>query len=113
MLGVKRCPPPALLQQSGLSLWISDQLHPLESVSPTLAVFTITCVVIFFTEFASNTATIIIFLPVMAELVRALLGRRGGKEGRLSLQPPRSEPSPLLRGLPQAAAGVTALFRNV
>lgn len=113
MLGVKRCPPPALLQQSGLSLWISDQLHPLESVSPTLAVFTITCVVIFFTEFASNTATIIIFLPVMAELVRALLGRRGGKEGRLSLQPPRSEPSPLLQGLPQAAAGVTALFRNV
>ncbi|KAK1337673.1 hypothetical protein QTO34_002306 [Cnephaeus nilssonii] len=55
-------------EQSGLSLWISDQLHPLESVSPTLAVFTITCVVIFFTEFASNTATIIIFLPVMAEL---------------------------------------------
>nr|KAF6359039.1 solute carrier family 13 member 3 [Pipistrellus kuhlii] len=55
-------------EQSGLSLWISDQLHPLENVSPTLAVFTITFVVIFFTEFASNTATIIIFLPVMAEL---------------------------------------------
>ncbi|XP_070276912.1 Na(+)/dicarboxylate cotransporter 3 isoform X3 [Myotis yumanensis] len=57
-------------EQSGLSLWISDQLHPLENVSPALAVFTITCVVIFFTEFASNTATIIIFLPVMSELVR-------------------------------------------
>ncbi|XP_023611951.1 solute carrier family 13 member 3 isoform X3 [Myotis lucifugus] len=55
-------------EQSGLSLWISDQLHPLENVSPALAVFTITCVVIFFTEFASNTATIIIFLPVMSEL---------------------------------------------
>lgn len=55
-------------EQSGLSLWISDQLHPLENVSPTLAVFTVTFVVIFFTEFASNTATIIIFLPVMAEL---------------------------------------------
>ncbi|XP_059562847.1 Na(+)/dicarboxylate cotransporter 3 isoform X2 [Myotis daubentonii] len=57
-------------EQSGLSLWISDQLHPLENVSPALAVFIITCVVIFFTEFASNTATIIIFLPVMSELVR-------------------------------------------
>ncbi|XP_036178475.1 solute carrier family 13 member 3 isoform X4 [Myotis myotis] len=55
-------------EQSGLSLWISDQLHPLENVSPALAVFIITCVVIFFTEFASNTATIIIFLPVMSEL---------------------------------------------
>lgn len=72
---------PSPPQQSGLSLWISDQLHPLENVSPALAVFIITCVVIFFTEFASNTATIIIFLPVMSELVRALLGMRGRQGG--------------------------------
>lgn len=100
-LGVKRCPRPLPpLQQSGLSLWISDQLHPLENVSPMLAVFTITCVVIFFTEFASNTATIIIFLPVMSELVRALLGMRGRQGGAPFPQPPRSETSPLLAGSP-------------
>ncbi|XP_053527040.1 Na(+)/dicarboxylate cotransporter 3 isoform X3 [Artibeus jamaicensis] len=55
-------------EQSGLSMWISDQLHPLENVPPMLAVLIITSVIIFFTEFASNTATIIIFLPVLAEL---------------------------------------------
>ena len=58
-------------------MWISDQLHPLENVPPMLAVLIITSVIIFFTEFASNTATIIIFLPVLAELVRVLLGTRG------------------------------------
>lgn len=73
--GVKRCPFLLPLQQSGLSLWISDQLHPLEGMPPMLAVFIITAVIIFFTEFASNTATIIIFLPVLSELVRGLLGR--------------------------------------
>ncbi|KAM8774462.1 Na(+)/dicarboxylate cotransporter 3 isoform 2-T2 [Rhynchonycteris naso] len=55
-------------EQSGLSLWISDQLHPLESVPPALAILILTTVIIFFTEFASNTATIIIFLPVLSEL---------------------------------------------
>ncbi|XP_016060278.1 PREDICTED: solute carrier family 13 member 3 isoform X2 [Miniopterus natalensis] len=55
-------------EQSGLSLWISDQLHPLENMPPMLAVLIITSVIIFFTEFASNTATIIIFLPVLSEL---------------------------------------------
>ncbi|XP_024856403.1 Na(+)/dicarboxylate cotransporter 3 isoform X1 [Bos taurus] len=55
-------------EESGLSAWIGGQLHPLESVPPVLAVLLITVVVAFFTEFASNTATIIIFLPVLAEL---------------------------------------------
>lgn len=59
-------------QESGLSAWIGRQLHPLENVPPVLAVLLITVVVAFFTEFASNTATIIIFLPVLAELVRVL-----------------------------------------
>nr|KAF6472473.1 solute carrier family 13 member 3 [Molossus molossus] len=35
---------------------------------PMLASFIITAVIIFFTEFASNTATIVIFLPVLSEL---------------------------------------------
>ncbi|VFV32022.1 solute carrier family 13 member 3 [Lynx pardinus] len=55
-------------EESGLSAWIGGQLHPLENVPPPLAVLLITVVVAFFTEFASNTATIIIFLPVLAEL---------------------------------------------
>ncbi|XP_059934015.1 Na(+)/dicarboxylate cotransporter 3 isoform X3 [Mesoplodon densirostris] len=55
-------------EESGLSAWIGGQLHPLEKVPPVLAVLIITVVVAFFTEFASNTATIIIFLPVLAEL---------------------------------------------
>ncbi|XP_077622265.1 Na(+)/dicarboxylate cotransporter 3 isoform X1 [Crocuta crocuta] len=55
-------------EESGLSAWIGGQLHPLENVPPALAVLLITVVIAFFTEFASNTATIIIFLPVLAEL---------------------------------------------
>ncbi|XP_032119564.1 solute carrier family 13 member 3 isoform X6 [Sapajus apella] len=55
-------------EESGLSVWIGGQLHPLETVPPALAVLLITVVIAFFTEFASNTATIIIFLPVLAEL---------------------------------------------
>uniref|UniRef100_H0X7I1 Solute carrier family 13 member 3 n=1 Tax=Otolemur garnettii TaxID=30611 RepID=H0X7I1_OTOGA len=55
-------------EESGLSVWIGGKLHPLENVPPALAVLLITVVIAFFTEFASNTATIIIFLPVLAEL---------------------------------------------
>ncbi|XP_069352716.1 Na(+)/dicarboxylate cotransporter 3 [Eulemur rufifrons] len=55
-------------EESGLSVWIGGQLHPIENVPPALAVLLITVVIAFFTEFASNTATIIIFLPVLAEL---------------------------------------------
>ncbi|KAG2461678.1 S13A3 protein, partial [Polypterus senegalus] len=55
-------------QESGLSLWIGSRLQPLESVPPGVAVLLITLVIASFTEFASNTATIIIFLPVLAEL---------------------------------------------
>lgn len=59
-------------EESGLSAWIGGQLHPLENVPPMLAVLLITVVIAFFTEFASNTATIIIFLPVLAELALRL-----------------------------------------
>ncbi|KAM9589360.1 Na(+)/dicarboxylate cotransporter 3 isoform 4-T5 [Trichechus inunguis] len=55
-------------EESGLSSWIGGQLHLLENVSPMLAVLLITMVIAFFTEFASNTAATIIFLPVLAEL---------------------------------------------
>ncbi|XP_007936540.1 solute carrier family 13 member 3 [Orycteropus afer afer] len=55
-------------EESGLSAWIGTQLRPLENVPPMLAVLLITVVIAFFTEFASNTAATIIFLPVLAEL---------------------------------------------
>ncbi|XP_028926671.1 solute carrier family 13 member 3 [Ornithorhynchus anatinus] len=55
-------------EESGLSMWIGGRLHPLENVPPAVAVLLITVVIALFTEFASNTATIIIFLPVLAEL---------------------------------------------
>lgn len=81
VLSVTAAPAP---QESGLSVWIGGQLHPLENVPPVLAVMLITIVIAFFTEFASNTATIIIFLPVLAELVRVLLGGEGGPDSGAS-----------------------------
>lgn len=77
------CSPP--LQESGLSVWIGGRLHPLEGVPPPVAVILITVVIALFTEFASNTATIIIFLPVLAELVRWSHGKPSCKSALLSL----------------------------
>lgn len=58
-------------QESGLASWIGGHLQPLARLPPAAAVMLITAFLACFTEFASNTATIIIFLPVIAELVRA------------------------------------------
>ncbi|XP_077465870.1 Na(+)/dicarboxylate cotransporter 3 isoform X2 [Stigmatopora argus] len=55
-------------EESGLASWIGDHLQPLAKVPPAAAMMLITAFVACFTEFASNTATIIIFLPVIAEL---------------------------------------------
>ncbi|XP_068119976.1 Na(+)/dicarboxylate cotransporter 3 [Hyperolius riggenbachi] len=55
-------------EESGLSVWIGGRLQPLEGLSPALAVLLITILIASFTEFASNTATIIVFLPVLSEL---------------------------------------------
>ncbi|XP_030067520.1 Na(+)/dicarboxylate cotransporter 3 [Microcaecilia unicolor] len=55
-------------EASGLSTWIGSRLHPLEGLSPALAVLLITILIASFTEFASNTATIIVFLPILSEL---------------------------------------------
>ena len=96
---MKRCSRFLPLQESGLSAWIGGQLHPLESVPPVLAVLLITVVVAFFTEFASNTATIIIFLPVLAELVRVLTR---SWDGRATSLPNTGSPvSSLIPGAPR------------
>nr|XP_055024660.1 solute carrier family 13 member 3 isoform X1 [Misgurnus anguillicaudatus] len=55
-------------EESGLAVWIGSHLEPLAQVPPSVAVILITAFIACFTEFASNTATIIIFLPVIAEL---------------------------------------------
>lgn len=55
-------------EESGLAAWIGGHLQPLAQVPPPAAVMLITGFLACFTEFASNTATIIIFLPVIAEL---------------------------------------------
>ncbi|KAG7463332.1 solute carrier family 13 member 3 [Solea senegalensis] len=55
-------------EESGLAAWIGGHLQPLAEVPPAAAVMLITAFLATFTEFASNTATIIIFLPVIAEL---------------------------------------------
>ncbi|XP_057686220.1 solute carrier family 13 member 3 isoform X2 [Corythoichthys intestinalis] len=55
-------------EESGLASWIGGHLQPLAKVPPAVAMMLITAFVACFTEFASNTATIIIFLPVIAEL---------------------------------------------
>ncbi|KAM8946640.1 Na(+)/dicarboxylate cotransporter 3 isoform 2-T2 [Pelodytes ibericus] len=57
---------------SGLSTWIGSRLQPLEGLPPALAVLLITILIASFTEFASNTATIIVFLPVLSELALRL-----------------------------------------
>ncbi|XP_051525216.1 Na(+)/dicarboxylate cotransporter 3-like [Myxocyprinus asiaticus] len=55
-------------EESGLAVWIGSHLEPLAQVPSAVAVMLITAFIACFTEFASNTATIIIFLPVIAEL---------------------------------------------
>ncbi|XP_042347006.1 solute carrier family 13 member 3 [Plectropomus leopardus] len=55
-------------KESGLASWLGGHLQPLAEVPPAAAVMLITAFLACFTEFASNTATIIIFLPVIAEL---------------------------------------------
>uniref|UniRef100_A0A4W3J7Z9 Solute carrier family 13 member 3 n=2 Tax=Callorhinchus milii TaxID=7868 RepID=A0A4W3J7Z9_CALMI len=55
-------------EESGLSHWIGRQLRPLENLPPSAAVLVIAITVACSTEFASNTATSIIFLPIVAQL---------------------------------------------
>ena len=57
------------LQDSGLSLWLGEQLVKLDSV-PTFVIVLITASMLCaFTEVTSNTATATIFLPILGTLV--------------------------------------------
>ncbi|XP_043566671.1 solute carrier family 13 member 3-like isoform X2 [Chiloscyllium plagiosum] len=55
-------------ETSGLSIWIGNQLQPMVYIKPTIAIILICLLITCFTEFASNTATIVIMLPIVAEL---------------------------------------------
>ncbi|XP_068160243.1 Na(+)/dicarboxylate cotransporter 3 isoform X1 [Antennarius striatus] len=59
-------------EESGLATWIGGYLRPLAEVPPAAAVFLITGFVACFTEFASNTATIVIFLPIIIKLALSI-----------------------------------------
>ncbi len=56
----------AAIANSGLALWIGEQLAPLGVINLTLLVIAATALVIFLTELTSNLATTATFLPVIA-----------------------------------------------
>ncbi|XP_068601399.1 Na(+)/dicarboxylate cotransporter 3 [Brachionichthys hirsutus] len=59
-------------EESGLATWIGGYLRPLAEVPPAAAVMLITGFVACFTEVASNTATSIIFLPIIMKLATSI-----------------------------------------
>jgi sodium-dependent dicarboxylate transporter 2/3/5 len=58
--------------ESGLSLWIADQLSSLEGSSLVTMIVVVTLTVIFLTEVTSNTATATLMIPVLGALSVAL-----------------------------------------
>jgi sodium-dependent dicarboxylate transporter 2/3/5 len=58
--------------ESGLSLWIADQMSTLEGASMITMISIATLIVIFLTEITSNTATATIMIPVLGALSIAM-----------------------------------------
>ena len=82
-------------KESGLSLWIGEQLIWLKEIHPMVIILIISLVVSFLTELTSNTATIETFLPVLAGLAMSI------------------EINPLLFMLPATIAGSLAFMLPV
>jgi len=59
-------------KESGLSLWIGEQLVWLKDIHPIVIILTIAIVISFLTELTSNTATVETFLPVLAGLAMSI-----------------------------------------
>ncbi len=55
-------------KDSGLSLWIGDQLSGARDLSPVLLIMVISLLITFLTELTSNTATAEMLLPILAGL---------------------------------------------
>lgn len=58
------------LQVSGLSMWIGRQLEPMSGLPPWAVTLLACLLVSAVTEFASNPATLTVFLPILSALVR-------------------------------------------
>lgn len=59
-------------EQSGLSVWIGEQLAGLSSLPPVLIVLSVCLMLTFMTELTSNTATTQMVLPILASLAVAI-----------------------------------------
>jgi sodium-dependent dicarboxylate transporter 2/3/5 len=58
--------------ESGLTLWLAEQLSVLQGVDTVLVIAAVVLLVIFLTEVTSNTATASLLLPVMGALATAI-----------------------------------------
>ena len=58
--------------ESGLTLWLAEQLSVLQGVDTLLVIASVVLLVIFLTEVTSNTATASLLLPVMGALATAI-----------------------------------------
>ncbi|KAJ4920246.1 hypothetical protein JOQ06_023047 [Pogonophryne albipinna] len=59
-------------EESGLSLWLGDQMTPLQSIPPA-AISVILCLLVAtFTECTSNVATATLFLPILASMCQSI-----------------------------------------
>lgn len=59
-----------VIQESGLSNWLGSSLAPLQSIPPFAIALLLSLLVGTFTECSSNTATTVLFLPILASMVR-------------------------------------------
>lgn len=57
---------------SGLNIWIGEHLLFIQNFPLWLMIFIICCVTTLFSEFASNTATVILFMTIMTPVVQQL-----------------------------------------
>ena len=60
------------VEKSGLAVWLGSQLSALGSVSTLSGIFLVTIITAVVTEFASNTATITLMLPVLTATAKAM-----------------------------------------
>jgi sodium-dependent dicarboxylate transporter 2/3/5 len=58
--------------ESGLTIWIADQLKALQGVTLVLLIASVTLVVILLTEVTSNTATATLIIPLMGAMAEAM-----------------------------------------
>ena len=59
-----------LLQESGLSKWLGDELSVFSSLEPWIMNLALCVVVAAATEITSNTAICTLMMPIMAQIVR-------------------------------------------